>query len=50
MIFMYIQKLVYPARYQCQLVLETVSEHDRLDMNLTGHTLKGFGTLKSLSI
>jgi hypothetical protein len=27
-----------------------VSEHDRLYMNLMGHTLKGFATLKSLLI
>jgi hypothetical protein len=31
-------------------VSETVSEHDHLYMNLTGHTLKGFGTLKNLPI
>jgi hypothetical protein len=29
---------------------KTISEHDRLYMNLMGHTLKGFGTLKSLPI
>jgi hypothetical protein len=27
-----------------------VSEHGRLYMNLTGHTLKEFGTLKNLPI
>jgi hypothetical protein len=31
-------------------VSETVSEHGRLYMNLTGHTFKGFQTLKSLPI
>jgi hypothetical protein len=50
MIFMYIRESVCPARYQCRLVSEMVSEHDHLYMNLTGHTLKGFGTLKSLPI
>jgi hypothetical protein len=30
----------------CQMVFE----HGHLYMNLTGHTLKGFGTLKSLPI
>jgi hypothetical protein len=30
--------------------LEIVFEHGRLYMNLTGHILKGFGTLKSLSL
>jgi hypothetical protein len=50
MIFMYIRESVCPARYQGRLVSETISEHDRLYMNLTGHKLKGFGTLKSFSI
>jgi hypothetical protein len=47
MIFMYIRELVCPARYQCRLVLEMISKHGRLYMNLMGHTLKGFGTLKA---
>jgi hypothetical protein len=50
MIFMYIRELVCPTRYQCCLVLKTVSEHGHLYMNLTGHTLKGFGILKNLPI
>jgi hypothetical protein len=50
MIFIYIQESVCLARYQCWLVSETVSEHGRLYMNLTSHTLKGFGTLKSLPL
>jgi hypothetical protein len=30
--------------------VENIPEHSRLYMSLTGHTLKGFGTLKSLPI
>jgi hypothetical protein len=50
MIFMYIQESVCPAKYQCWFVLETVSEQGRLYMNLTGHRLKEFGTLKIFPI
>jgi hypothetical protein len=50
MIFLYVWKLVCPASYQYWLVSETVFGHDRLYMNLTGHTLKGFRTLKNLPI
>jgi hypothetical protein len=50
MIFMYIRESVCPAGYLYWLVLKMVSKHVHLYMNLMGHTLKGFGTFKSLPI
>jgi hypothetical protein len=48
--FMYIRESVCSAKYRCWLVSEMISSHNHLYMNLMGHTLKWFETLKSLSI
>jgi hypothetical protein len=44
MIIMHVRESVCPARYQCYVVSEMVFEYDRLYINLSGHTLKGFAT------